>query len=380
MLKKLLTLVLGLTLLGSFPAHANSTLPESFSGGAITGAQVLVDKGSPYTITTPIDIPEASELRIEPGVVIRTTSLQLFRLQGSLIIRGSAEKKVQIYPRVGFVTPIAGNGGEAQKLEISHAHISGGEPMDMYYPGVREFSMTDSDLMNQNCDGFRSRNWIKIQNRNSTIQRNYFEGACGFDLSITYGVFGPRGTFNLLNNHFKGNAKSGGWILPSSLWKDSVTLTGNSFIGVTRKVVSDPSTPVLVEDNFWGNLSLDGARQLVDGSVSTTFTPATITLTRLLTTAAASTPVGPHFVQKVEVKPEPTSAPTPTAPAKPAAIKIIKYSNCKAMQAVHQGGVAKSPTVKNKGAKSKFEPLVNAKLYALNIRLDGDKDGIACER
>jgi len=68
------------------------------------------------------------------------------------------------------------------------------------------------------------------------------------------------------------------------------------------------------------------------------------------------------------------------APAKPTPVKVIKYANCKAMQAVHKGGVAKSSTVKNKGATSKFKPLVNSKLYALNRGLDRDKDGIACER
>jgi hypothetical protein len=383
MFKKFFASFLFLSLLGTFPAQANSNLPESFAGGAISGSQILIDKGSPYTITSPIDIPEAAELLIEPGVVIRTTSTQLFRLQGSLLIRGSAEKKVRIYPRGEFVIPIGGTGGEARRLEISHAHINGGQPLNMFYPGVREFAMLDSDLINQNCSGSQDTNWIKIQNRSSTIQRNFFEAACGLELHVTYGALGPRGTFNVLNNHFKGNAKSDGWIQPSSLWKDSVTLTGNSFVGVTKKAVFGPTTPVFVEDNFWGSLTLEGARQLVDGSMASTFTPATVNLTRLLLAPAASTPVGPHFVEPVEVKPEPTSSPTPTAstaPTKPTPVKVIRYANCKAMQSVHAGGVAKSSTSKNKGAQSRFAPIVNSRLYAVNASLDRDKDGIACER
>lgn len=373
-MKKFFATVLLLSLLGTFPAQASSTLPESFSGGAISGSQVLIDKGSAYTISTPIDIPEAAELRIEPGVVIRTTTSQLFRLQGSLIIRGSAEKKVRIYPRGGFVAPVGGTDGEAKKLEISHAHINGGQPLNMYFPGVREFAMMDSDLINQDCSGPQSANWIKIQNRNSIIQRNFFEATCGFKLDVIFGALGPRGTFNVLNNHFKGDAKIGGWIQPRGLFKDSVTLLGNSFIGLRTKAVFGPSTAVFVEDNFWGSQSLDDARRLVDGSTATTFNPATITLSRLLLAPAAATPAGPHFVEQVAVTPKPATSSAPTA------VKVIRYANCKAMQAVHSGGVARSSSFTNKGASLKMKPLVNAKLYALNARLDRDKDGIACER
>lgn len=398
MLRKMLIAVMGVSLLGTFPAQANTRLPDSFSGGVITGVQVLADKGSPYTITVPIDIPEASELRIEPGVVIRASSAELFRVQGSLLIRGSAAKKVRVYPRGSFFTPIAGSSGEAKELEISHAHINGGTPLQMFFPGVLEFTLADSDFVNQNCQ-FGNLNWIKIQNRNSAMQRNFFQDTCGFDIHVTYGVFGPRGTFNITNNHFRGNPKTDGWIKASSLWKDSVTLTGNSFIGVTKKAILQSSTPVQIDDNFWGELSVADARKLVDGSIATTFTPANISLTKILSAPAQATPTNPYFSEPVVVAPTPSPTPTPTPspsasvtpeptpspatsaqPTKPAPVKIVKYATCKAMQAVHPGGVAKSAAVKNKGAKTRLKPLVNTKLYGLNVRLDVDRDGIACER
>ncbi|CUB21017.1 Excalibur calcium-binding domain protein [Bacillus safensis] len=60
--------------------------------------------------------------------------------------------------------------------------------------------------------------------------------------------------------------------------------------------------------------------------------------------------------------------------------KTVKYKNCKALNKVYKGGVAKSKNTKNKGGKTKYKPYVSKALYQKNMRLDRDKDGIACER
>lgn len=59
---------------------------------------------------------------------------------------------------------------------------------------------------------------------------------------------------------------------------------------------------------------------------------------------------------------------------------IKTYSNCKALNKVYKGGVAKSSTVKNKGGKTHYKPYVSKALYSANKGKDRDKDGIACER
>ena len=76
-----------------------------------------------------------------------------------------------------------------------------------------------------------------------------------------------------------------------------------------------------------------------------------------------------------------SAAPTST----PAA---AKFSSCKALNAKHAGGVAKSAKAKNtktvKGKKvaasSTYSPKVSASLYKTYKGLDRDGDGIACER
>lgn len=60
--------------------------------------------------------------------------------------------------------------------------------------------------------------------------------------------------------------------------------------------------------------------------------------------------------------------------------KIVKYANCKELNKVYPGGVAKSASVKNKGGKTKYKPFVSEALYNANAKSDRDKDFIACER
>jgi hypothetical protein len=56
------------------------------------------------------------------------------------------------------------------------------------------------------------------------------------------------------------------------------------------------------------------------------------------------------------------------------------FSSCTTLNKVYRGGVSKSKASKNKGAKTKYKPSISPTQYALALRFDEDKDGIACER
>lgn len=69
-----------------------------------------------------------------------------------------------------------------------------------------------------------------------------------------------------------------------------------------------------------------------------------------------------------------------TSQVEAAKIKIVTYANCKELNKVYPGGVARSASVKNKGGKTKYKPFVSQALYDANKKSDRDKDLIACER
>jgi len=64
--------------------------------------------------------------------------------------------------------------------------------------------------------------------------------------------------------------------------------------------------------------------------------------------------------------------------------KAKVFKNCKALNKVYKGGVAKKGVKYNKvsGKKRAFKvkPKISTALYKANKKLDRDKDGIACEK
>lgn len=74
----------------------------------------------------------------------------------------------------------------------------------------------------------------------------------------------------------------------------------------------------------------------------------------------------------------------PGASTEGASTNSPTFANCSALNAVFAGGVASSPQSVNlaKGvARATKNPLtVDANVYAVNARLDRDKDGVACEK
>ncbi len=60
--------------------------------------------------------------------------------------------------------------------------------------------------------------------------------------------------------------------------------------------------------------------------------------------------------------------------------KAVTYANCKELNKVYPGGVARSAAVKNVGGKTKYKPFVSQAIYDANKKSDRDKDFIACER
>lgn len=70
----------------------------------------------------------------------------------------------------------------------------------------------------------------------------------------------------------------------------------------------------------------------------------------------------------------------PIATVDAATTKVQTFANCKELNKVYKGGVARSATVTNKGGKTKFKPFVSQAIYDANKKSDRDKDLIACER
>ncbi|GAA1397426.1 excalibur calcium-binding domain-containing protein [Luteococcus peritonei] len=80
-----------------------------------------------------------------------------------------------------------------------------------------------------------------------------------------------------------------------------------------------------------------------------------------------------------------TGAVTPLA-ATSADAAPVKYKNCTALNKKYPHGVKKASSTKDRyvsGGKTRLrasKARVDAKLYQANVKLDRDKDGLACEK
>lgn len=59
--------------------------------------------------------------------------------------------------------------------------------------------------------------------------------------------------------------------------------------------------------------------------------------------------------------------------------KYVKFDNCKALNKVYKGGVAKDKK-SQQYSSGRHKAYVNKKLYLMNEKRDRDKDRVACER
>lgn len=55
------------------------------------------------------------------------------------------------------------------------------------------------------------------------------------------------------------------------------------------------------------------------------------------------------------------------------------FKNCTDLRRTYPGGVSKSKSSRNIGGALKKSPVVNAKVYLENKKMDRDGDGMACE-
>lgn len=85
------------------------------------------------------------------------------------------------------------------------------------------------------------------------------------------------------------------------------------------------------------------------------------------------------------------AAPMPMQPSvmqpsmvQPGTVKVVAYRNCAILQKAYPHGVGKKGAVDKIGGTVKANRvknfLVHDKLFAKNIKLDRDKDGVACEK
>ncbi|MFM5905609.1 MAG: excalibur calcium-binding domain-containing protein [Micrococcales bacterium] len=303
-MKKLLTLSVALFLAAvtGLPAHA-APVSDLFSGGDLTQDKVIAASTEPYVISKPIRVAKDVTLTIEAGATLISNTPVTFEVAGNVRLIGTAENPVRI--ELGNNESIKSI-GEYSSVIFEHVLLLGGQPLQLARSAV---SITDSEIAGQTGCGANS----VTLGAGSKFERNAFYRACPFDVEANFGLFGPtgfggdlsRGTANIIQNLFVGDANQGCWVNVWSLWKDSINLRGNEFRGVGTCAIGLGFFPTTVtaENNFWGDYKLEKVKALVPGSVGDFFTAPLIQLNSLAPTRDPAAPAESILKAKLDSTP-----------------------------------------------------------------------------
>ncbi len=274
-------------------APAGETLPASFTGGTISGSKVLPKSSQPYRISSLISIPVGSQLVVESGASLSVSSgISAFNVGGTLKFEGTSNNPIFVNLNGQFINALEGS-----TVHLKNTIVDGGRGVKIE---SKEFKLVESEFSNQtNCE----ENEILL-NSDSVFEKNFFKKICGFSINVNNGVFGPRGNVPVTNNHFSGAAISGSWFKVSSLWKDGLNFTKNTFSGLSSKALARGffATTVIAESNYWGTTDLSKVVSLSDYPV-----------TQVLNAEDSATPSKSRVIATPTPTPTPTESTTPEA-------------------------------------------------------------------
>ena len=230
--------------------HAASSI-----GGLISSDLVLTKSGSPYILTSTLQIPAGLSVTVQPGVEIRTSGINtVFWNQGNLIFAGSKNDLIRVTGKFDLFISLK-NAPLGSKLSIIGTLIDGGGTLWSFggYSGYTEITMEDSEL--KDVFGYT---YLWYPPNKVIIQRNVFINSGGF--SIGFDARDGKSSVSILNNLFIGASTTDYWIEAWASYGGQVEVHGNEFrSGPYTAVQLKPNYKdgkINASGNFWGTQSL----------------------------------------------------------------------------------------------------------------------------
>jgi hypothetical protein len=246
----ILLICLNLSISNFAVVHAASSI-----GGLISSDLVLTKSGSPYIMTSTLQIPAGLSVTVQPGVEIRTSGINtVFWNQGNLIFAGSKNDPIRVTGKFDLFISLK-NAPLGSKLSIIGTLIDGGGTLWSFggYSGYTEITMEDSEL--KDVFGYT---YLWYPPNKVIIQRNVFINSGGF--SIGFDAGDGKSSVSILNNLFIGASTTDYWIEAWASYGGQVEVHGNEFrSGPYTAVQLKPNYKdgkINASGNFWGTQSL----------------------------------------------------------------------------------------------------------------------------
>jgi putative cell wall-binding protein len=213
-------------------------------GGILWDNTTWTKKGSPYLLTSTIQIPENSTLTIEPGVAVSFKDTDnyaenMFVIQGELIAHGTANDKITFKGNrspLGESTTFFSR-STTKVFNISYCTFDTGRYL------LFQNSNYPSQYFISNCKVVNVRNpsTLETQGTESYIENNTFINSAGFGLHDS-------GKFIFTNNLVVGSND----FIYHYLDVSEIILNKNSFIDNTLVIRITDGNDINAQNNYWG--------------------------------------------------------------------------------------------------------------------------------
>uniref|UniRef100_A0AAU3HNR7 Fibronectin type III domain-containing protein n=1 Tax=Streptomyces sp. NBC_01393 TaxID=2903851 RepID=A0AAU3HNR7_9ACTN len=258
------------------------------AGGILTQDTTWTAANGPYTVTTPMQIPDGVTLTIEPGTTVKGQGASaLFRVLGTVRAAGTSEAPIVLDGGGGNIVD-AKNSTSSTYVDVEHAEVRNAYS---FWPATGYQQYGHFDLRDSSITNVTEYSYIWYPGQDVHIERNLFSNSGGFSNG------GGGGSVYITDNRFATASTTGYWVRNWAAYGAPTQVHGNTF--------GAPGTPsVEVEanytsagldatGNYWGTTDRSLINAMVtDRNDGLDYNQA-IPIDPVLSAPTAATPAGP---------------------------------------------------------------------------------------
>lgn len=278
-------------------------------GGVMSADTVWTPEGSPYRVTSTVQIPNGVTLTIQPGVsVVGAGAADLFQMHGNLVAEGTDAARID-FDGAGSANFFSGKGARVAVLRLRHTDVHDGRSL---WPPSGDQQNAQWIVADSTFRNLSEYSYLWYPSADSVFERNVFSNSAGFSVGTDTRTRPGQVTF--AHNRFVGDSRSGYWIRNWAAYGQPTLVTGNTFTAAGSPTLElrdgYDSAAMSAPSNYWSTTDTAVIDSMIADSRDSISRAGVINYDPLLTEPTAQTPAPPS-----SGTPSQSASPSPSSTA-----------------------------------------------------------------